>query len=200
MPNHDWPGRSCNCRECGTTGREEVCPKCGFSTLVELVGVASRGYDRKGAPETRVTLPEGPPRDLSCRKCGFTREVPFYSAVDEEACQARLERDRLESAASPCGSCGARVEWLLSAGGYAAIPLKEHRGQKLCSKCFAKAIEAETPDPSTTTEKYGFNPRTLQWEVVKVRQACVDCGRARWLNVENRWQRRCNTCYRNAVG
>lgn len=200
MPNHDWPGRSCDCRECSIASRVEICPKCGFRTVVEIVGVAQRGYDRKGAPETRVFVPQGPMCDLTCRKCGSTQEVPFYSAVDEEAGRAALERERVESTATPCSNCGKRVKWSPSANGIAQIPLREHRGKKLCPECLAKAVEAETPDPSTETEKYGFNPQMLQWEVVKVKQACVDCGKKRWLNVENRWQKRCGTCYRNSAG
>ena len=200
MPNHDWPGRSCDCRECSTVTRKEVCPKCGFGTIVEIVGVAQRGYDRKGMPETTVFVPDGPPRDLSCKKCDFTWEVPSYSSIDEDACRAALERNRIESAATPCSNCDKRVEWSQAANGIAAIHLREHRGNKLCSECLAKAIKAETPNPSTGTEKYEFNRNALKWEVVKVRLPCADCGRQRWLNVENRWKKRCDTCFRSSVG
>jgi hypothetical protein len=149
-------------------------------------------------PVTRVSVPQGPLRDLSCRKCGSSWEVSFYSTVDEDACRATLERERVESAATPCNDCGKRVQW--SSNGISAIPLREHGGKKLCLECLAKAIEAETPDPSTDGERYGFNPRTFQWEVVKVKLPCVECGKKRWLNVENRWQTRCGPCYRKSAG
>ncbi len=54
---------------------------------------------------------------------------------------------------------------------------------------------SQLPDPSNDNEKYEFDRRKLRWVLKKVKVECLDCGKKRWVNVENRWKTRCITCF-----
>jgi hypothetical protein len=187
-------GSPCDCSECRTRKRQELCPQCGFRNVVALLGSAEQTYDRKGVRGYDVTYPDGPPKELVCRACGAVSTVPHYTSVDEQGCRAALETIRLERDAKPCDGCGRRSEFSFS--GPVPVRLQQHRDVALCEECLAERLKKESPDPSDGDNRYTFNKRTLQWTISKVRVACADCGRFRWLNAENRWKRLCSTCFR----
>src|SRR5262249_48208675 len=145
MPNCDW-GRPCDCRECRTKARVEICPHCGFKNTVELVGTAEFKTDRKGIGYYEISYPNGPAIDLKCRKC--EREicaVPYYTGVDEHRCKEQLQHDAISATAKPCSRCATAVKWSLE--GYRAIELMSYLEEFLCRECLEKAVEADTPDP-----------------------------------------------------
>jgi hypothetical protein len=147
-----------------------------------------------------ISWPEGPAKNLVCQKCRFViPDVEFYTGVDEHACRLQLERERVEETATACADCGERSKLAIPPEHYKAIVLTDYRGRQLCATCLPKAVEADTSDPSTASEKFAFNRRTMKWELVKVKQPCVDCGRQRWLSVQHRWQKRCVSCYQASI-
>ncbi len=193
MANHDW-GSPCDCSECRTSTRIEVCPHCMFENVVDIVGTAELSVDRKGLRSYDVTYPSGPPMALNCRGCHRTLQVAHYTSVNEERCAANHERDRVAKTARPCDRCEKRVEQQL--GRFVAVVLRECQGQQLCAECLPAIVKAASPDPSDEDNKYTFNERALQWELSKVRRACERCGNFRWLSPANQWKRLCITCYR----
>lgn len=194
MSNCDF-GSPCDCRECRTAQRTEVCPMCAFENVVEIEGTAHFFVNRKGMRDVDYTYPEGPPMDLTCRKCGHTiLGVAYFTQVAESVCDAHLQRNRVAATATPCSNCAEKVRY--SFEGYRPIELTNYRMQRLCSKCLAKAVYADTPDPSDDFRKYVFSQNTLRWELSKIRMCCMECGKARWLNAVNAWKTRCISCYR----
>jgi hypothetical protein len=198
MANCDW-GSPCDCRDCRTKLRTEICPNCGFDNIVEIEGSGQIKVDRKGVRYMDFTYPSGPDQSLQCYKCKFVIDaVAYYSGVAERECQLNCERDEVRLTAPPCMLCGENIR---SVGEhYGPIVLTEHNGKQLCHKCLAEAIQAETQDPSDKDSKYVFNKRTMQWELKKVRILCESCGAMRWLNAENRWKKFCSRCYKGQPG
>jgi hypothetical protein len=129
--------------------------------------------------------------------CGFAiQEVGYYSYMDEKATQRLRDLQQQRIAAPKCGKCGAAESIDRVKGYFEIIKLKEHNGQNLCQDCLADQIQSEEPDPSTSTEKYAFNRRSLKWVLTKVKRPCRNCNTQRWLNVENRWKDLCTPCYK----
>ena len=195
MPNCDW-GRPCACSECRREIRDELCPRCGFTNAVELDCSAEFFIGRKDIPEYRMTPPVGPPMDLECNKCGSSLVgVEFFTSVAKSVNEARLRRERRETEAQPCSRCKQK-----SRDVYGEIEEQTNfKGQNVCPSCHIALIQEETPDPSTSTTKYAFNPRKRAWEISKVRRLCTQCGASRWLLPTNAWRPLCGSCFRNSA-
>jgi len=56
----------------------------------------------------------------------------------------------------------------------------------------------EIPDPTNEKEKYYFDKHQLKWFLEKIKLACKNCGKERWLKAENHWKKLCLKCYRIA--
>lgn len=194
MPNCDW-GKPCTCRECRTTHRNEVCPKCGFENVVELEGKGEIKTDRKGMNYAEITMPTGSPMNLQCAKCDYIiSNVEFYTRVDVLACKENLRRDEIDNTSQPCDDCSARLQYAV--GNYEPIELFKHHDKNICRRCLSKAIKSENHDPSNSNEKYEFDDLTSKWVISKIKVTCESCNRPRWLNYENRWKTLCLACYK----
>lgn len=194
MPNCDW-GRPCDCRECRTQQRTEVCPQCGFKNVIELVGSAAWVVEDKGIGGYHVTYPSGPAMDLTCRKCHqIIHNVDFFTGIDEYACERQLQHDRVAAIAEKCSRCGESVEFKIE--GYEPIELVDYNSERLCRGCHEKAVEKDTPDPSDRSRKFRFNRHTLKWEVHKIFTECAQCRKRYWVNSENAWKRLCLNCFK----
>lgn len=195
MPSCDFGSPCCDCRECRTKLRTEICPNCGFDNVVELSGSGELQVDRKGVRYMEFTYPTGPDCTLQCFKCKFIIDaVAYYTSVDERGCQLHIERDEVRQNAQPCMLCGEAIRSAFEH--YEPIPLTAHNGKLLCHSCLAGAIQEESEDPSDSDNKYFFNRRNLQWQLEKTRVKCESCGKKRWLNAENRWKKLCLACYK----
>ena len=192
MANHDF-GSPCDCLDCRTRPRPEVCIHCGFENLLEVVGTANLSVDRKGIRGYDVTYPSEPDMDLTCRKCHRTSRVPYYTSVNENACARGLERDRIAASAHPCDRCGECVEF--QGDHYVQIALTTFGNQRLCGRCLPLVAMASTPDPSDDSNKFRFDRQALRWERWKIRVPCEGCGRVRWILAKNAWRRLCERCY-----
>ncbi|PPA80980.1 hypothetical protein C4A76_24595 [Brevibacillus laterosporus] len=75
------------------------------------------------------------------------------------------------------------------------VILHQRQGTLLCQDCLATKLKEELPDPSTENLKYEFDKRELIWKPLKIKQACISCGRHRWLSINNQWKKKCVKCY-----
>lgn len=200
MSNCDW-GRPCTCTDCRSDHVTHACTACGFPiALVILREYAGIEYDRKSPVETILwRMPELVPRPLACPRCATVDQVA-YSKVNDAANEHALGRERALAAGRACSQC-ARVEGFDRCEGpfFAPAKLANLAGEHLCQSCHAARLLANCPDPSSPTEKYRFDARKLEWVIEKVKLACGDCGRPRWLNAENAWQRYCSKCYKARI-
>jgi hypothetical protein len=195
MPNCDW-NRPCDCIECRTIYDAVVCPKCGFKNTVSIVrNVKGYSTDNKGLGGYDFEVPTEPLKDLKCYKCGYTIEkVNYYTKIEERFCKRELERETAINNGKVCSECGKVEDIDYSATEY--VKLQKKDGSLLCQQCLAAWIKRETPDPSNENEKYLFDNKQYKWILDKVKKACIDCGKKRWLNVENQWKVRCESCYK----
>lgn len=192
MPNCDW-NRPCDCVDCRTTYECIACPHCNFQNTVRIVGSATWTQDKKGTTFADIAYPKQPSKDLTCFDCGGEiKNAPYFDDLDSEACVRTKNRNDTIAAGRTCSKCKA-VEGEFSSA--TTVALVMNAGALLCHGCLAETIKVNTPDPSTQTEKYSFDPKSMTWKVAKRKLACVQCKKPRWLNVENTWKSRCSSCF-----
>jgi hypothetical protein len=196
MPNCDW-GRPCSCIECRTIYHKIICPNCSFSNTIEILrNVNGYSIDRKGLEGYDFSIPTEPIKDLQCYKCGYLIEkVGYYTEISLDSCKQDLEREKAIEDGKVCSKCNT-VEGFDYCFGVEKVKLKIKDGVFLCQKCLSEIVKKETPDPSNENEKYVFDEKESKWKLNKIKKECVDCGKKRWLNVENQWKTQCINCYR----
>jgi hypothetical protein len=197
MSNCDW-GRPCDCLDCCTIYEHIICLKCGFTNVVSIVRNVDGYYtDKHGIGYYEFSVPSEPIKDLTCFKCSYKIEkIGYYTDINTNACQTMLKKEKAIEDGRVCSVCQKIEEYDFALHSFDKVQLQSKDGKLLCQSCLADVLEKELPDPSNEREKYQFNRRKLKWELSKVKQKCVDCGKERWLNAENRWKKQCETCYR----
>lgn len=191
MPNCDW-GRPCDCSDCRTERFPVVCAHCGFKNVLRVEGGSEYKVDRKGLGYYDFNHPGGT-KDLNCYQCSTVIPgVRYYDSYDEEACKSSLVLYQNKLNGRICFDCEA-IEGEFK--GFSSVTLKKLHNKLYCQSCIVEVYKNQIPNPSNENEKYSFNETSLKWELDKVRIECPSCNRKRWLNAENRWRKKCKTCY-----
>ncbi|PKQ89352.1 hypothetical protein CXK86_20080 [Paenibacillus sp. BGI2013] len=193
MANHDF-NKPCDCKECSTSRRHDICPACGNVHVFSIVCSSAWETDRKGFTYVDFTEPSGPKIDFQC-PCGHEFQVKHYSNYEPHKTLAVNEERERKAAAARCDSCGKIEGFDLGLKAWDRISLESFDNQQLCQVCIAKRVLETTPDPTDEDNKYTFDHSKRQYILEKVRITCPDCGKRRWLNASNAWRKRCKSCY-----
>lgn len=62
------------------------------------------------------------------------------------------------------------------------LKLHDKNGQLLCEPCIVEITKKEKPNPSDASNKFIFDRSKMMWVLDGVKQACLTCGKAHWVN------------------
>ncbi len=198
MANHDF-NRPCDCRDCREWPKHIECPICKEIHVVVIDRSAVWTTDKHGFTGVDFNDPVGPDKPISC-ECGHSIEgVGYYSRYDKEATINTRAYQAERAAASKCAVCDSLEGIDRVKGFFEMTKLTMKDGVQLCQKCLSDRVQLETPDPSDEKNKYIFNRKLLSWELDKVKDPCIRCGKSRWLKANNRWKSLCTTCFKTGT-
>lgn len=197
MARHDF-NSPCDCRECREMSKHHICPACQFVHVVTIDRDSTIATDRKGFTYYDFTTPEGPGKSITC-SCGYVLSVGYFTTYNHRVTQLLKEDRERKVAARTCTDCQNIEGFDRSPKQHSVIELEEFEGRNICQDCAASLIQAKTPDPSNENNKYEFDLRKREWTLHKIKRACVDCGKNRWLNANNQWKDKCKNCYVKSI-
>lgn len=197
MPNCDFGG-PCSCRDCRTVYKTIICPECAFPNVVSIERDARWEVDRKGMSYVDFTQPMTPKKDLVCYSCSaIIKGLDYFTESDDTACQHALDRIEAVRLGKGCSNCG-KLEGVDYAGaGWLAdkVRLSDDNGDRICQACLSDRIRARIPDPSSSSKKFAFDRRAMEWKLEKVKLPCEGCRKSRWIKAKYIWKKKCQSCY-----
>jgi len=196
MAAHDF-NKPCSCRECRTKHYEINCPRCSLLHVFD-VEQSYKPSSEKGIAGYDFSTPDMPGKDFKC-ECGhLISDLKFYTSYNKKHTLVRREYIEKKEKARRCTECSKIEGFDRISYPWRDVELIQDGDSLLCQECNAKHVQAQLIDPSSDSEKYEFDLRSLQYKLVRIKRACTLCKKERWLNAENHWKKQCKNCYGKA--